>query len=343
MGTRHSSTNGMSPIHLQYNGHSYRYKKQLGRGANAVVFGFTEQNNPDDLIVVKLMTTPVDMSRRDRMNIVCKKCCVRATLLHDGYVEILDRMDGDLGYYVRTYNPGLMEIARIMEIVRHQLSCMDRLSAIYTDIKCENILYKRVNSSVIQVHFGDIDSIVEKPVDQTQMPHSYALPCSLNEADDDEDGLVNYLMKVFYIDIMIKHYQQNRNYHMSNVFRNLLAGKKCTTPAEWRKIENTIEHTAEYKFIQNVIHIELEGSSENSLICRHCLDVNTFSIETCPESQPCSRQNNKINYLYYRTRNNKLTRITKVGSAYTIKFKKNVEDIMISSDEAWATTDHFQN
>lgn len=70
------------------------------------------------------------------MKLVCDDCCVRSTLLHEGYVEIMEGMDGALKPYVREQDPGLGEIAKILEMGHHQLACIDRSGGVYTDLKC---------------------------------------------------------------------------------------------------------------------------------------------------------------------------------------------------------------
>lgn len=330
---------GPSVIGLKYNDIHYTYNNKLGVGANGIVFSFTNPTDQDG-VVVKLMTSAVNINRRTSMQIVCNTCCVRSTVLHDGYVEVMDRMDGDLAEYIQKYNPGLDEIAQILQMVRNQLACIDRACGAYTDIKCENVLY-RLRDNVLQVHLGDIDSIVEKPL--TSFPSSYPLPCSRKEVMGvtcEDMDMVNYLTKLLYIDIMTKYSIKRGNKEMLLMLKGLFPDSAaiCTTDAQWQVIEKTLSNTKAYQMVTSAQDddegtpslFEQKYPESDTYECRHCMSMDDLSLRTCPGSKTCTvRAASSSNYVYYRQPKNKLTRITKADNTYELKFQ-NVGVISIS-------------
>ena len=77
----------------------------------------------------------------------------------------MDWMDGDLCHYIRNHTTRLDShlIAGIIQSIRHQLTCIDRVCGVYTDLKCTNVLYKlHPKEGLLEVHLGDFDSIRPK-------------------------------------------------------------------------------------------------------------------------------------------------------------------------------------
>ena len=145
-------------LKLRFGDNIYTFQKDIGHGAFGLIASFRNDENESNEIVVKIMANKVNMVETKSLNIVCNSCCVRSTMLHDGYIQVMDRMDGDLVNYITSHDElDSRMISGILQSIHHQLTCIDRLCGVYTDIKCANILYKEHHDEkLLEIHLGDM-------------------------------------------------------------------------------------------------------------------------------------------------------------------------------------------
>lgn len=327
MGNKQSDTTHQ--MFLRYQNKTYVFDKTIGEGANGVVCTFSvPDDETKDTVVVKLMDVPAQADQRQKLQIVCNKCCVRSTLLHNGQVEVIDRMDGDLlGYIRETADITLKKIAGILSVVRNQLECIDLSCGVYTDIKCENVLYRHSNG-LLEVHLGDIDSIVQKS--KLNPPKTYPLPCIWNQSDEksrcEEPAMVDHLTTILYMDMMLVYYE-HRNEKKANDYNRLLNKNiNCKTPDAWKKVTEEIERMDEYNIVYRSIDKQTKPKDD---ICRHCLQM-TNEYPNIVECLKSSRYKKctvtapiKDNYIFYKHTRNKLKSMTKNknDTMYSLRFE----------------------
>jgi hypothetical protein len=344
MGTMSSSArvyNTLDQLTLRFNDLFYTFKAELGHGMAGKLLLFTRDGNGDEL-VVKIMFQPADIEERQSLGVTCTKCCVRSTILHGGYVEVMDRMDGDLCHYIRNRTTGLDRrlIAGILQSIRHQLTCIDRVGGVYTDIKCANILYKlHPKESLLEVHLGDFDSIRSKNriTNMTGVQFTYLLPCLLNQAPKatqscPNDMLVEYLLTMLYIDMKILQAMLTPMYSLQqNTMMNLYmllttyVYPGCIQTPMWTYIITQLKATdEEYKSIFGNM-VGYTASTE----CHHCIRLGVGSPSPnirCPPKTftglCLTTKPAHPNILYHGEVSNSLYRIERIQNEIKATFKR---------------------
>lgn len=339
-------------IKLHYDQQEYEYGGCVGKGQNGSVHSFVRNKDPYG-IVAKVMAKRIDLGARDH-TAVCTSCCVRSTVLHGGHVEIMERMDGDLSAYMRDVNPALDEIAQILAMVRDQLTCIDAQGSAYMDLKCDNVLYRLQNDvlqihlgdldslSQKPLQNGQFDSSFNVHCSTNTTVHT------VGSANGTNPLLVEDLMTLLYMDVLSRYYRYNNKESLFRQFQGLLGGVQrkriidCTESVDWEQMLTIITGTEEFAQIEafTVAHADARMMRTNgkgkapatgtlfastatrsvaSKTCYHCLDRTTLTIKPCLEVVPatCTTTTSRavsIDYLYYDTPANRLTKITSTSA-----------------------------
>jgi hypothetical protein len=235
-------------------------------------------------------------------------------------------MDGDLKQYLKTTKPSIKAIAGILVVVRNQLQCIDRAAGIYTDIKCENVLYRK-SGNVLEVHLGDIDSIIKKPVNRP-VPRSFSLPCDLEqrsfESRYDDPSLVDYLTQLLFMEMMYHFFKRKKMKTEQEVYHNLLSDRRCMTTSGMKRTTDILKMREEYKIVYE--YLDSQTFSKDPT-CRHCILLSDKDpvIDICNRSSAldeCTVEGQKnIHYVFYSEHANTVeTVLKKRGGTYSIKF-----------------------
>jgi hypothetical protein len=324
-----------SGIGLFFNGKTYKFKTKVGSGSNGAAYVFSVSDKPKDSVVVKLMNRKASAATRTSTGIVCRQCCVRSTLLHNGTVEVMDHMDGDLRHYLKTTKPSIKAIAGILMVVRNQLECIDRAAGIYTDIKCENVLYRK-SGNMLEVHLGDIDSIIKKPV-YRPVPRSFSLPCDLEqrsfESKYNDPSLVDYLTQLLFMDMMYYFFKKKKMQPEQKVYSDLLRGTRCKQTCEMQRTTDLLKTREEYKIVYTYIDSQ---TFTTDTTCRHCILLSDQDpvLDTCNRSNALEKckvtEQSNINYVFYKEHANTLETVFKTrGGTYSIKFVNRKHPIQV--------------
>lgn len=312
-----------SNIGLLFREKIYKFEKLIGTGSYGYVCKFVATSDANDDVVVKFMTAPSSSEKRMGMGIVCQKCCVRSTLLHGGYVEVMDTMDGDLAHYLENTVVSLNTIAGILFVVRKQLTCIDHSGGAYLDIKCANVLYRKSRNGLLEIHLGDLDSIVKKPTNADDtFSRSFAVPCELGKYgcsrpdDCSAPELVEYLTELLYMSMMrLYHETQDRDFVKMASYNGWLENMDCKPPTEMKQHTELLASMTEHKQVYGYMRALAEQNKDSDTTrCRHCLLVPETGDPTIVD---CVRKNNlkgcaviglsRHNYVFYGHLDNILT------------------------------------
>ncbi len=181
------------------------------------------------------------------IGISCTTCCVNVTFIHDGQIQILEQMDGTLTEYIKKNRQTITvdQLMVILQCVRDQMECILMNKGVYTDIKCDNVLYKtRADNDppVLEIHLGDLDSI-KKLSAMFTASRSYPFKCSVHNENDEKQ--LDYLTTILYIDMMSKWYWNDAS-SSSNIIRkvhNLIprSARECMGEILWTQIQTELQ------------------------------------------------------------------------------------------------------
>ncbi len=174
----------LSKLRLSLNGVQFQSQRVLGYGASGVVLSFINKDDTLDplrnRVAVKVQNSRARTSCQNSVRTTNKPerpLEVRVNLLHDGAVEVLDHMDldlyefiisGELSHHANEVAVRLcvddltsqsIVIGAILRIVREQILLLLHRGLDYSDIKCENIMIKRISDGMIAIGLGDLDGV----------------------------------------------------------------------------------------------------------------------------------------------------------------------------------------
>ena len=289
-------------LKLRFDGQNYEYIERIGYGVTSILLLF-QQNETKAELAVKFMTTKLHPRKRNEFQIACLQCGIRSVLLHDGHVEVMEKMDGNLVQYLQNTPVLTTEmIAEILQGVRYQLTHINH--GVYTDIKCTNVLFKIHPSLRLKVHVGEIDSIQHKNAN-IQHPSLLFQPLT-----GQNDLLVDYLVMKLYTDIKNTH----ALHHPTTLSASLLQKNvtACLDTKTWDTIRTQFQQTTKY----NVLFVP--GINKCNVKKRYSHYI-TKNRSSCPiQSHPYQ------NFVYYNLSRNTLKIIKHIQRTLHVQFRHGV-------------------
>lgn len=204
--------------------------KLLGKGHFGEVYKY------DDDIVVKFVKDPREvliLQFFDSKHISCDIVGAKLLGISDGYFVIaMPEMSGDLSNFIVETSK---EMESIMIIISKIILCIENNNLIYTDLKLDNILYKKVDSEM-QLVIGDLGGFYDinsnlDPISINPIPYLMYSPEKKKRVDKNRKGLffdksdysVLGLCRVF-IQLFGKEFEVidgNYTFDLSNVPQNI--------------------------------------------------------------------------------------------------------------------------